>query len=57
MDSALGDFSITVIVKSVVSLSPNTEDKYLGGGGRDSKWIREVKLPIEIIIMLFSASK
>lgn len=32
MDSALGDFSITVIVKSVVSLSPNTEDKYLGGG-------------------------
>lgn len=33
MDSALGDFSITVIVKSVVSLSPNTEDKYLGGGG------------------------
>jgi len=31
MDSALGDFSIPVIVNTVVSLPPNIEDKYFWG--------------------------
>lgn len=43
MDSALGDFSITVVVNNVVSLSPNIEDKYFWGV---SEWERKVKLPI-----------
>lgn len=31
MDSALGDFSISVIVNNIVSLSPNMEGKYFWG--------------------------